>query len=60
MIGNIIDIKIEEGTGQISSFVVEINKMFIKVFGSKEEYDVKWSQITKIGEDVILIKIDNN
>lgn len=58
-IGNIIDIKIEESTGNISSLVVETNKSLFNIFMNREEFDITWKQIQKIGEDVILIKIEN-
>jgi YlmC/YmxH family sporulation protein len=57
-IGNIIDVKIDENTGNIISMVVEVNKFFSNLFSSKEGYDVYWPQIQKIGEDVILIKTE--
>jgi YlmC/YmxH family sporulation protein len=58
-IGNIIDIKIEETTGKIIALVVEANKFILNIFANKEEFDVYWPQIQKIGEDVILIKTEN-
>lgn len=58
-IGNIIDIKIEEGTGKIIALVVETNKFLLNIFANKEEFDVYWPQIEKIGEDVILIKMES-
>lgn len=58
-IGNIIDINIEESTGRIISLVVETSKFLLKFFNNKEEFNVYWPQIQKIGEDVILIKLEN-
>lgn len=55
-IGNIIDIIIEND-GQMSGLVVEKNKFFISLFTSKNEIEIKWNQIEKIGEDVILVKV---
>lgn len=52
-IGNIIDIKITL-TGEIEYLVLE--KKSNKFFSSGEEINVKWSQIKKIGEDVILVE----
>ncbi len=57
-IGNIIDIKIEEGSGKIQALIVEPNHFFLKVFSSKEEIEVYWTNIEKIGEDVILVKLN--
>ncbi len=56
-IGNIIDVKINE-EGLIDSFVVE--KREKKFFSSFDEVFIKWSQIKKIGEDVILVETSIN
>lgn len=56
-IGNIIDVYVTED-GYIELFVIETNK---SIFSLNKETDIKikWNNITKIGEDVILIKTDN-
>lgn len=54
-IGNIIDVKVNEETGQIESFILE-RKKFASLFFSNEEIEIKYSQINKIGEDVILVE----
>lgn len=54
-IGSIIDVNIDE-EGGMKSLVVEESKFVL--FGSKNEMEVMWKQIEKIGEDVILVKID--
>lgn len=53
-IGNIIDVNVLEN-GNIECFIIEQNKNF---FSLNRESDVKiyWNDITKIGEDVILVK----
>ena len=58
-IGNIIDVKIDEVSGNILSFVIEPNKNFFKFFGKSNNTnnEIKWNSITKIGEDVILVNI---
>lgn len=56
-IGNIIDIKIEEATGKIDALVVEPNRFFLNVFSSRQEFEIYWTEIEKIGEDVILVKM---
>ena len=57
-IGNIIDVKIEEETGKMKGLVLENKKGFTKVFSNTEEIIIIWEQIVKIGEDVILVKIE--
>lgn len=55
-IGNIIDININLD-GNMDSLIVEKSKFLISMFSTKDEVEIKWSQIEKIGEDVILVKI---
>ncbi len=52
--GNIIDVNVLEN-GNIESLIIEQNKNF---FALNKESDVKiyWTDIEKIGEDVILVK----
>ena len=56
-IGNIIDVKIDEETGNIVSLVVEPNKNFFSFNKGKVDTEIKWKNIEKIGEDVILVNI---
>ena len=56
-IGNIIDININLD-GNMNSLIVEKSKFFISMFSTKDEIEIKWEQIEKIGEDVILVKIN--
>ena len=56
-IGNIIDVKINE-KGQMAGLVVEQSKFFISMFTTHNEIEIKWDQIEKIGEDVILVNFN--
>ncbi len=56
-IGNIIDVNIDASTGNIVSFIIEPNKNFFKFFNRGTDTEIKWHSITKIGEDVILVKL---
>ena len=56
-IGNIIDININLD-GKMEELIVEKSKFLISMFSNKNEIEVKWNQIEKIGEDVILVKLD--
>ncbi|MBE6138310.1 MAG: YlmC/YmxH family sporulation protein [Firmicutes bacterium] len=55
-VGNIIDIKIDSN-GNMEGLVVEKSKFFISMFSTKDELEIKWNQIEKIGEDVILVNV---
>ena len=58
-IGSIIDVNIDEISGNIISFVIEPSKTFFKFLGkgSGSDTEISWKSITKIGEDVILVKV---
>ena len=56
-VGNIIDVKIDETTGEILSFIIEPNKSFFSLFNKGNDTEINWKSIAKIGEDVILVKI---
>ena len=55
-IGNIIDITIND-VGAMSSLIVEKSNFIISYFTSQSEIEIKWNQIEKIGEDVILVRL---
>lgn len=54
LIGNIVDVIIENGT--IKYLVVEKTKFLISMFTSKNEEEIKWSQIKTIGDDAIIVE----
>lgn len=57
-IGNIIDINIMDN-GQVESLVLETSRGFFSL-GKELDNKVSWKDITKIGEDVILVKTNPN
>lgn len=56
-IGIIVDANISQD-GKIISLVVDSGGFFSK-FSSHNEFEIGFSQINKIGEDVILVSLDN-
>lgn len=58
VIGDIVDIKMDLD-GNLDSLIVEKKKFLVSMFSSKDELEVKWNQVEKIGEDVILVRINN-
>jgi len=58
-IGNIIDVNINFETGTIESLVIEASKGFFSGFNRESDTLISWSNIEKIGEDVILVHIRN-
>ncbi len=55
-IGSIIDISIDD-KGMTTGLIVEKHKFLVSYFSSSKEMIIKWDQIEKIGEDVILVKV---
>ena len=55
-IGNIIDVIIDK-EGNMESLIVQKSKFITNLFSNKDEMEVKWKQIQKIGEDVILVSM---
>jgi YlmC/YmxH family sporulation protein len=53
-IGNIVDVTIDNN-GYMISFIIQKNKFNINIFKNNNEEEIKWKQIKKIGEDVILV-----
>mgnify|MGYP000236280734 FL=1 len=54
-IGKIIDVLINI-EGNMEALVVQKNKI-INVFSNNGEFEIKWNQIKKIGDDVILVNL---
>ena len=58
LVGNIIDIMINSSNGIMESLIIEKSKFFVSLFSNKNEIEIKWNQIEKIGEYVILVRIN--
>lgn len=56
MIGNIIDVVLDMN-GNLEALIVQKSKFISNLFSNRDEFSVKWNQIKKIGEDVILVDI---
>lgn len=55
-IGNIIDMSVDE-KGMTTGIIVEKHKFILSYFSNNKEMIIKWDQIEKIGEDVILVRV---
>ena len=53
-IGNIIDVAIDD-KGNMIALIVQKSKFLNNIFSSQSEVEIKWNQVKKIGEDVILV-----
>ncbi|TKI79929.1 YlmC/YmxH family sporulation protein [Bacillus mycoides] len=58
-LGNIGDIDIDIDTGKIRAVIISKQARMLGLFGKEEEFVIPWEQIMKIGEDVILVKVDH-
>ena len=56
-IGKIIDVEFDPSNGYMIRFVIESSHFVKNLFSSNEEIYIKFTQIKKMGEDVILIDI---
>ena len=56
-IGRIIDVEFDTSSGYMIKFVIERAHFVRSLFYSTEELTIKFTQIKKMGEDVILIDI---
>lgn len=53
-LGNIVDLDIEVGTGQIIGVVVA-KANFLGFLSKQEDYFIKWEEIEKIGTDLLFV-----
>lgn len=56
-IGNIIDVKINEQTGNIDSLIIESKGNVFSFLNKDMDVEISWGDIKKIGEDVILVSL---
>lgn len=56
-VGRIIDAEIDEMNGNLKKLIIEPNRYFRSVFNEGKDLKIKYEQIKKMGEDVILIDL---
>jgi len=59
-LGNIIDLEIDQTNGNIISVILTKPTKGLNFFNKEEEIAIPWSEIVKIGEDVILVRYKMN
>lgn len=52
------DILVEEKTGKILSLIIPERKFQLKLFGSNQDMEIPWDSIRKIGQDMIIIEVE--
>ncbi|MBW3495325.1 YlmC/YmxH family sporulation protein [Bacillus sp. FDAARGOS_1420] len=58
-LGNIGDIDFDIDTGKIRAVIISKQTRMLGLFGKEVEFVIPWERIMKIGEDVILVRVDN-
>ena len=58
-IGNIVDVKINASNGAVDALVVERSGFSFNIFSQRGELDIRFNQIEKFGEDVIIVRLEN-
>lgn len=56
-VGKIIDVEINALNGSMENLIIEKSKYFRNLFSTESDILVKFEQIKKMGEDVILIDL---
>lgn len=57
-LGYICDIEIDLKEGRLTKIIVPGPGKILGMFGREMEYQIPWTRIKKIGEDIILVEID--
>ena len=58
-LGFVSDVEIDLDSGCLLSLVIPGTYKFMGIFGKDEDFVIEWEKIKKIGDDVIIIDIEN-
>ncbi len=58
-LGTIGDFDLDLEAGQIKSFVISGQGRLLGFFSKDRDTLVRWQQVEKIGEDVVLVRVEN-
>lgn len=56
-IGNIVDVNVDYDSGKIKTLIIESKGNTFSFFNKEMDLEIKWEDIEKIGEDVILVNV---
>ena len=59
-LGFVCDAEITLPEGQVTALIVPGPARFFGLFGREEDLVIPWSQISKIGEDIILVELEGD
>ncbi|HHX17836.1 MAG TPA: YlmC/YmxH family sporulation protein [Clostridium sp.] len=57
-LGFVCDVEIDLSSGKLESIVIPGGNRLFGILGKESEYVIPWERIKKIGEDIILVEID--
>ncbi|EJS71083.1 YlmC/YmxH family sporulation protein [Bacillus cereus BAG2X1-3] len=57
-LGNIGDVEIDMNTGKVQAIIISKQARMLGMFGKDVEIVIPWKEIVKIGEDVILVRVN--
>lgn len=57
-LGLVEDVELDLKTGKIDALVIPGRQGFLGLFGGSQDVVIHWGQIQKIGEDVILVRVE--
>jgi len=53
------DIIVDEKTGKIISLLIPERRFQLRLFGGSQEFEIPWESIRKIGQDMIIIEVED-
>lgn len=59
-LGMIGDLDIDLDNGAIRAIIIPGSGRFFGIFGSTQDYVIPWTQIVKIGADVVLVELNSS
>lgn len=57
-LGFVCDVEINLYDGRIEGIVIPCSNKFFGILGKENEYIIPWDNIVKIGEDIILVEMN--
>jgi len=58
-LGFVCDVEINLESGKIEAIVIPGDRRWFGLVGKDDEYVIPWDRIKKIGEDIILVELDD-
>ena len=55
-----VDLLINDSTGKIEALLIPDSKSFLSFFSDKKYIEVPWGAIRKIGQDTLIVELDDN